>query len=265
MHGILYIQSVCEYNFYNYVFFCSSGKRLSDAQIRQALLADIPSGSDASGSEEDSEDEYVPKSRDRDIYDPYTVAGESSMFPRQREQEQADNENGSDSYDSDIEEDNDVPAAAYDEEELPDLNGDATVGGAGIGGQLAAKKGKNEKKLWTWVKEDLPPQEMPENSVKPVGFAQCRFPVDFFMKMFGEDNWQLLVEQSNIYRYVHIHFITWLGRYSTIIHNFYVHGAVEIYTVHTVYPLSTQIFYLLFVFFSGLRRARESLSSVRPR
>ncbi len=44
-------------------------------------------------------------------------------------------------------------------------------------------------------------QEMPENSMKPVGFEWHRLPVELFIKMFWEDNWQLLVKQSNIYRH----------------------------------------------------------------
>ncbi len=59
-------------------------------------------------------------------------------------------------------------------------------------------------------------QEMPENSMKPVGFEWHRLPVEFFIKMFWEDNWQLLVKQSNIYRHrLHLHaiFMTWMGGY----------------------------------------------------
>jgi hypothetical protein len=62
------------------MYFLRCDKRLSDAQIRQALLAVIPSGSDVSDSEEDSEDEYVPKSRDRDFQSLHSCWTEHHVF-----------------------------------------------------------------------------------------------------------------------------------------------------------------------------------------
>lgn len=41
---------------------------------------------------------------------------------------------------------------------------------------------------------------MPENKVKPRGMEQCRFPVDYFLKMFGNETFQLLLEYTNIQR-----------------------------------------------------------------
>lgn len=57
-----------------------------------------------------------------------------------------------------------------------------------------------EKKVWKWRRADLEPQEMPKNVVKGRNMEQCRFPVDYFIKMFGWDNFELLCAETNIQR-----------------------------------------------------------------
>jgi hypothetical protein len=41
---------------------------------------------------------------------------------------------------------------------------------------------------------------MPHNSVKPKGMDQCRYPVDYFLEIFGQATFDLLLEQTNIHR-----------------------------------------------------------------
>jgi hypothetical protein len=41
---------------------------------------------------------------------------------------------------------------------------------------------------------------MPENIVRPRNMELCRFPVDFFIRMFGWDNLELLCSETNIQR-----------------------------------------------------------------
>ncbi len=67
------------------------------------------------------------------------------------------------------------------------------------------------KKEWKWTSGDLEPQVVPVNSVRPKGMEDCRYPVDYFLKLFGIDNIQLLTEQTNIQRVnekAHMAFIT---------------------------------------------------------
>ncbi len=128
------------------------------------------------------------------IFNPYIVPGQSTMFSEHRGQQKADKNGYKGLSDSDdgSDDNSDVPAVVYGEDELPDLDRDAAVAGRAAGGQPALKKGMKEKKLWIWEEKDLPFQEISENSVKPVGFDWCRLLVEFFMKMFEEENWQEL-------------------------------------------------------------------------
>ncbi|MFN9952185.1 MAG: hypothetical protein ACK55I_03730 [bacterium] len=52
----------------------------------------------------------------------------------------------------------------------------------------------------------MQPREMPENTVKPK-MEGYNFPVEFFMKMFGKDSFQLLLDQTNILR-VQVRFVS---------------------------------------------------------
>jgi hypothetical protein len=79
-----------------------------------------------------------------------------------------------------------------DDELLPDLDMPAR-------GEPSKKRQRKEKKIWSWKEGDLEPKEMPENTVKPK-MEGCNFPVEYFMKMFGKESFQLLLEQTNIQR-----------------------------------------------------------------
>jgi hypothetical protein len=54
--------------------------------------------------------------------------------------------------------------------------------------------------VWKWKRGDLPPQKMPTSKVIPRGMEDSRFAVDYFLKMFGQPNLELLLEQTNIQR-----------------------------------------------------------------
>ena len=41
---------------------------------------------------------------------------------------------------------------------------------------------------------------MPMNVVKARGMEQCKYPVAYFMKMFGKETFEMLLEETNIYR-----------------------------------------------------------------
>ena len=69
-------------------------------------------------------------------------------------------------------------------------------------GEPSKKRTKQERKIWTWAKGDLAPQEMPPTNIniRPKNLEDCRFPVDIFLKLFGTDNLHLLREQTNVQR-----------------------------------------------------------------
>jgi Transposase IS4 len=101
----------------------------------------------------------------------------------------------SDESEGDTDEDEELVNS--DDEQLPDLD---TPEFAEAVGEPAKKKGRQERKVWSWTAGDLEYKEMPENKVKSRGMEQCRYPVDYFMKMFGEKTFQMLLEQTNIHR-----------------------------------------------------------------
>ena len=51
-----------------------------------------------------------------------------------------------------------------------------------------------------WSEDDLPPQEMPESKLRPVDLDDCDLDVKYFLKMFGNNNLELLTVQSNLQR-----------------------------------------------------------------
>ena len=61
---------------------------------------------------------------------------------------------------------------------------------------------RKERKVWNWADGDLEPKKMPDNIVKPKGMEGCRFAVEYFMKIFGQETFNLLLEQTNIHRTV---------------------------------------------------------------
>lgn len=148
--------------------------------IRQAL-DDIPSGSDISGVDSDSGDD--------ETYTPRVVA-----------------ESSSDDEDDDAQDDlgllQAVGGAAGDnlEEELPDL--EDVTGGLPPVQPAAAKRRRvvRERPVRNWISEDLPPQVMPDSVLKPKGLEDSTTDVEFFMKLFGSNNFTLLAQQSNLVR-----------------------------------------------------------------
>lgn len=151
----------------------------------------IPSDSDISGIEDDS-----------DIDETYRLPGEAVS--------------SSDSSESDEEEAVEATAEVEDlappvEEEpvvVPvafEAGGDASEasGDPSEAGDQAGRPAKRRRvsRIQRQFKEgDLPPQIMPENAPKPKGMDECRFEVDFFVKLFGSNNINLLTEQSNLFR-----------------------------------------------------------------
>lgn len=95
--------------------------------------------------------------------------------------------------------DDNVAAAAPvddDDDVLPDL----PAGHSDERGEPSKKKQRKEKKTWQWRRGDLDPKERPANKLKGKNMEDCKYPVDFFMKMFGTDNLKLLLEETNIFR-----------------------------------------------------------------
>ncbi len=150
------------------------------SDIRQAL-DDVPSGSDISGIDSDSGDDetYVPR-----------VMAESSS------------DDDDDVLQDDVRLLQAVVGGGGDnlEDELPDLD-DVPAGPSAV--QPAPAKRRRvvrERPVRNWVRQDLPPQEMPTSELKPKGLEDCTTDVQFFIKMFGMNNFDLLTKQSNLVR-----------------------------------------------------------------
>jgi hypothetical protein len=80
-----------------------------------------------------------------------------------------------------------------DDELLPDLDLDPRK-------EPTNKKARQERKEWKWEDGDLEPKDMPTNVIKPKGMEDCKYAVEYFMKMFGKDTFNLLLEETNIHR-----------------------------------------------------------------
>jgi hypothetical protein len=98
-----------------------------------------------------------------------------------------------------------------DDEILPDVDvGEPLVGAAGpsidiaaaeyLGLQPKRRKTARERPQRVWSQDDLPPQVMPESTVKPRGLEDCNTDASVFLKMFGANNFSLLAHQSNLIR-----------------------------------------------------------------
>lgn len=115
---------------------------------------------------------------------------------------------------SDGEEDNpddlgdggDVSGYVGDEQDetLPDIENPGVpllpMGPAGADGPPVKKRRKGPRQPTVWIKQDLPPQQMPTSTVKPKGMQDCKLDVQFFLKMFGVNNIDLLTHQTNLVR-----------------------------------------------------------------
>ena len=156
------------------------------------------------GSSDDSWDE------DDDYIDYRTLRREKGQLPARNdanamfghhesaESDESDDEGegGDDEgvVNDDAESDDDLNS---DNEELPDLD---TSEFAPAVGEPEKKKARQERKTWSWKHGDLDYKEMPVNEVKPLGMEQCKYPVEYFMKIFGEKTFEMLLEQTNIHR-----------------------------------------------------------------
>lgn len=156
------------------------------------FLDDLPSGSDASSSSEDDVDEedfdYIALKRDRG--EEAEPVPDSGMFRHEVPDDDYDDNKIPD--DLGCGDGPDDEGEDSTDEELPDIEP--------VTGEPSKKKTRQERKVWQWARGDLPPQEMPKNTVKPRGMEDCRYSVDYFMKMFGKKNFELLLEQTNIQR-----------------------------------------------------------------
>jgi hypothetical protein len=151
--------------------------------IRQ-LLEDIPSDSDISGADDDSGDDetYVPRDEE--------AGGED-----EDDQDDPDDLGGV----------GDV-AGAGEVDELPDLpevippEDPVGAAGAAVPPAKKARRSRAERVARIWVHEDLPPQQMPQSTVKPKDLGDCTQDVHYFLKMFGLNNFFLITYQTNIVR-----------------------------------------------------------------
>lgn len=150
-------------------------------------MDDIPSDSDISGASDDSFDDetYMPPS-----LMPHPPLDLEDELEDELEEEEL------------IEEDEDVQEGAFD---VPGPSGDVPNDPREplLPSNVPAKRRRiSGKKAITrdWTEDDLPPQEMPVNEIKPKNVDDCDRDVKYFLKMFGNNNIQLLTVQSNIQR-----------------------------------------------------------------
>ena len=86
-----------------------------------------------------------------------------------------------------------LPDPELSQDELPDPDPNTNSSA-----NKRRKVGINKpRKPWAWKKEDLPHNTLPENSVKPKNLEDCNTDVQYFLKMFGEDNIKLITEETN--------------------------------------------------------------------
>lgn len=158
-------------------------RRLKADEIAQAL-EDIPSDSDISGADDDS-----------DLDETYRPRGELE-------------ESSSEDEEPPVPAVVDPPDVSEEEEELPEVDHldiadvQDLPGPSGEAQPPHKRRRISGRKITTrvWTKDDLPEQEMPENVVTPRGVEGCRYEVDYFVKLFGQNNFTLLTEQSNLFR-----------------------------------------------------------------
>ena len=154
-------------------------------QIRQ-FLEDVPSDSDISGASDDSrgDEDWVPlRDRDEPDSDPDDPA-DNDVGP--------DGDGGGDALDRDL-----ADLDVSDIPSTPTTSAEPLEKRPRIRPNVAADK---ERLEWIWRHEDLPPKEMPNSKVKPKNVDHCRFDVQYFLTVLGDDNLQLITEQTNLIR-----------------------------------------------------------------
>ena len=139
--------------------------------------------SDDGWEEEDDDIDYRARRRDRGELP--AARADAAMYRGQHDESDEEEEGEEDESED------------TDDEQLPDLDTSEFVPAVG---EPAKKKARQERKTWSWTHGDLDYKEFPVNEVKPLGMEDCKYPVDYFMKIFGEQTFEMLLEQSNIHR-----------------------------------------------------------------
>ena len=149
-------------------------RKLNAAEISHAL-DEVPSDSDISGMSDDSDNDetYIPR-------------GEAVP----------------DSSDEDEEPPHDDQVPVPEEEDILDVPEVQQAPVAGGGDQQAKRRRVSGRRVVQrdWMVGDLPAKTMPTSAPKPRGMQGCSYEVSYFMKLFGQNNINLLTEESNRFR-----------------------------------------------------------------
>ena len=152
------------------------------------------SDDDNCGDQDDADADYIDYRINRRERGQLSKQPGPVMFVDQEEgePEEPDEEEGDDNAESESD-----SADNTDDEELPDLDTSEFVPAAG---EPAKKKARQERRTWSWKAGDLDFKEIPVNEVKPRGMEECKYPVEYFMKIFGQRTFEMLLEQTNFHR-----------------------------------------------------------------
>jgi hypothetical protein len=152
------------------------------------------SDDDNCGDQDDADADYIDYRINRRERGQLSKQPGPVMFVDQEEEEpeEPDEEEGDDNAESESD-----SADNTDDEELPDLDTSEFVPAAG---EPAKKKARQERRTWSWKAGDLDYKEFPVNEVKPRGMEECKYPVEYFMKIFGQRTFEMLLEQTNFHR-----------------------------------------------------------------
>ncbi len=146
------------------------------------ILADIPSDSDVSGVDDDS-----------DLDETFRPRGEEASSDSEDEVENVTDLVEVPGPYEDVQDDDPGPYGDASAAVLPHVPDDA---------QAVKRRRVSGKKVTQreWFHADLPVQEMPASTVTPRGIADSDNEVQMFMKLFGSNNISLLTTQTNLVR-----------------------------------------------------------------
>jgi len=155
---------------------------------------DVEDSDDDNCDQDDADADYIDYRINRRERGQLSKQPGPVMFVDQEEEEpeEPDEEEGDDNAESESD-----SADNTDDEELPDLDTSEFVPAAG---EPAKKKARQERRTWSWKAGDLDFKEVPVNEVKPRGMEECKYPVEYFMKIFGQRTFEMLLEQTNFHR-----------------------------------------------------------------
>jgi len=168
------------------------GAILNTRQIEDAL--DIPSDSDISGASDDSDEDelYLPPSELRQ-FSGYELDEEDDEVGAVEDVQESDEDMFGPSGDD--------GGHAVPLEDVLDDPESAPLILQQPGPSTKRRRASGRKKIERqWQEEDLPSQQLPASHIQPREMDDCDQDVQFFLKMFGENNIQLLTEQSNLHR-----------------------------------------------------------------